>query len=226
MKTTITSACYFIISIIFITHRSIASPLIALILKALIIPVLMIILILNARATWNRYHTMILLALVFSWFGDILLDVPVNYADLFIPGLICFLLAHVMYLTVFFATKGADFILKKRTCLFLPVALYGILLLWILYPDLGAMKLPVTIYTVVILTMVCGAINRYGKVNFRSWLIVLIGALLFLLSDSGIAINKFLHPFYGSQVFIMSTYVAAQYLIVMGYIKQDSLSFM
>jgi uncharacterized membrane protein YhhN len=87
------------------------------------------------------------------------------------------------------------------------------------------MKLPVTIYTLVILTMVCGAINRYGKVNFRSWLIVLIGAILFLFSDSGIAISKFLHPFCGSQVLIMSTYVTAQYLIVMGYLWQDSPAF-
>lgn len=225
MKTIVTTACYFTISIIFIIYRTMASPLIALILKALIIPVLMILLIMNIRTIWNNYHTMILLALVFSWFGDILLEVPVKYADLFIPGLISFLLAHVMYLTVFFTTKGDNFILKKRGYLFIPVALYGILLLCVLHSSLGQMKLPVTIYTVVILTMVCGAINRYGMVNFRSWLFVLIGAIFFLLSDSGIAINKFFHQFYRSQLLIMSTYVAAQYLIVMGYIWQDSKTF-
>lgn len=220
MKTKITTASYFMISIIYISYSNMASPLTALILKMLIIPVLMLIFIINIRPAGNRLHKMIILALFFSWCGDMLLGVPKESTDLFVPGLVSFLLAHVMYLSVFFTTPGENIIVRKRIYLLIPVAIYGLLLLYILFNRLGDMKLPVIIYTLVILTMVSSAINLYGKVNRTSWLFVLAGAILFLLSDSGIAINKFLKPFPGAQVIIMATYVLAQYLLVTGYIRQ------
>ncbi len=220
MKNTIISASYFMISIIYISYEGMASPLVALILKSLIIPVLMLLFILNLRPSENRSHQMVLMALIFSWLGDILLGVPESSANLFVPGLISFLLAHVMYLTVFFRTPGENKIIPKRVYLLIPVLLYGTGLLLLLFNSLGDMKLPVCVYTMVILTMVCSAISRYGKVNSISWALVFTGAVLFLFSDSEIAINKFYRHFAGAQVTIMSTYVLAQYLIVKGYIRE------
>jgi uncharacterized membrane protein YhhN len=220
MKNTIITACYFMISIIYVSYGNITSPLIALILKALIIPVLMLLFIINIRPAGNRLHQMIIAALIFSWCGDILLGVPQKSNNLFVPGLVCFLLAHVMYLVVFFTTPGENLIIRKRSYFLIPVVLYGFLLLYLLYDGLGEMKIPVIIYTLAILTMVSSAINRFGKVGNASWILVFSGAILFLLSDSGIAVNKFLHPFPGAEVIIMSTYVVAQYLIVIGYLKE------
>ena len=220
MKNTIISASYFMISIVFISYGSIASPLVALILKALIIPVLMLLMILNLKTSENRSNKFIILALIFSWIGDILLGVPESSANLFVPGLISFLLAHVMYVLVFFRTPGEDTIIPKRIYFLTPVLFYGIGLLVLLFNSLGEMKLPVTVYTIVILTMVCSAITRFGKVNLTSWILVMTGAILFLISDSGIAINKFYSHFYGAPVIIMTTYVIAQYLIVTGYIRE------
>ena len=82
------------------------------------------------------------------------------------------------------------------------------------------MMIPVIIYTVVILAMLTGAINRLKKVIALSYWLVLSGAILFLISDSALAINKFGHPFPGSSVLIMTTYLLAQYLIITGYIRQ------
>jgi uncharacterized membrane protein YhhN len=73
--------------------------------------------------------------------------------------------------------------------------------------------------------MLCGAVNRYEKVSRLSYWIVLAGAILFVLSDSGIAFSKFIHPFSGTSLLIMSTYVAAQYLIVAGFIMQSKKEF-
>jgi uncharacterized membrane protein YhhN len=109
--------------------------------------------------------------------------------------------------------------LKKKILLVLPVLLYGAVLVYFLSPGLGAMRIPVLVYATVILTMLCGAINRYWKVNRESFWIVLAGAGLFVLSDSGIAISRFIQPFSGSSVFIMTTYAVAQYMIVVGYMK-------
>jgi len=76
------------------------------------------------------------------------------------------------------------------------------------------------VYSTFIIVMLAGAINRIEKVNHTSYYLVLTGAILFVLSDSAIAVNKFSYNFPYSGTVIMSTYVIAQYLIVTGYIKQ------
>lgn len=157
-----------------------------------------------------------LAGLLFSWAGDIAIDFS------FVPGLACFLFAQVMYLTAFFLTPGENIVIRGKPWLIIPVLLAGIALICTLYDDLGDMKLPVIIYAVVILTMLTSAINRLGKVNRISYYLVLSGAILFVLSDSAIAVNKFTWDFDYSGPVIMSTYLAGQYLIVTGYIKGAS----
>jgi uncharacterized membrane protein YhhN len=102
----------------------------------------------------------------------------------------------------------------------LPVIIYGVTLVYFLYDDLADMRLPVIFYAIVLLTMLSGAINRIEKVGQKSYWLVLSGAILFVISDSAIAINKFSVHFASSGVFIMSTYIVAQYLILAGYINQ------
>jgi len=191
------------------------------ILKAMVIPVLMVLFLSNVKGKWTRLHMLMLAGLFFSWGGDVLLEVPEQYADLFIPGLLSFMVAQAMYLVVFFTTTGPN-IIRKKPLLAAPAIIYGAFLVYFLSPRLGAMKIPVLIYATVILTMLCGAINRYEKANRISYRLVLVGAILFVLSDSGIAISKFIHQFRGSSLFIMSTYVAAQYLIITGYLIGES----
>jgi uncharacterized membrane protein YhhN len=50
---------------------------------------------------------------------------------------------------------------------------------------------------------------------------VLIGAVLFMISDSLIAIDKFATPIPYPTLFIMGTYVFAQYFIAVGVLKND-----
>ena len=116
---------------------------------------------------------------------------------MFIPGLVFFLLAHLMYLWVFISTPGKNSVLSSRVYLLIPVLLFGIGLIVFLYNDLGEMRIPVIMYAVVILLMLSGAINRIEKVNRKSYWLVLAGAILFVISDSFIAINKFSMPFEG-----------------------------
>ncbi len=150
--------------------------------------------------------------LIFSWAGDIAIEFA------FIPGLACFLITQVMYLTAFFLAPGENIVIRRKPWLFIPILLAGIALIYTLYNDLGDMKLPVIVYAAVILTMLASAINRLGKVSRLSYILVLAGAILFVLSDSAIAVNRFTWDFNYSGTLIMSTYLAAQYLIVTGYI--------
>jgi uncharacterized membrane protein YhhN len=150
MKTKTLSVIYFLIGFLFIFIGDHGSFLTGFILKALIIPVLMIIFLVNIRPLSFKLHKLMLAGLFFSWAGDIVLEVPGSFADLFIPGLVCFLLAHVMYMLVFFMTPGKNSIFSSRKYLLIPVLIYGTALIIFLYNDLAAMKLPVILYAVVI----------------------------------------------------------------------------
>jgi uncharacterized membrane protein YhhN len=220
MKTKIISLFYFLSGALFIILEDRGSFFSAIVIKALIIPVLMILFLANFRSGLNRSHRLILAGLFFSWAGDVILEFSHINGNLFIPGLVCFLLAHLMYFTVFYITPGESVILSRRIYFLIPVLLYGIVLICYLYDDLASMRIPVIIYSVVILAMLTGAIDRIKKVNSISFYLTLTGAVLFVISDSAIAVNKFSYPFEYSSIVIMSTYVIAQYLIVTGYINQ------
>ena len=214
MKTKALSFLYFLAGLLYIIFSDSHSLWISIGLKGLIMPLLIVILILNFQ---NSLLTLLMLAaLVFSWAGDIILDFS------FIHGLACFLLAQVMYLFVFYLTPGNNYIFNTRLYLIVPVFLYGVGLLMLIYNDLREMRLAVIVYALIILSMLTSAINRLEKVNRISYRLVLYGALLFVISDSMIAISRFTYKFWGAEVLIMVTYVIAQYLIVTGYIRQTA----
>lgn len=221
MKTTILSAVYFLIGLLYILSENHSSFYTELTIKSLIIPFLIIIFIINLRKNITRLSGLMLAGLVFSWAGDIFIEFS------FMAGLACFLLTHVLYLTAFLSTPGENRIFRKRFWLVLPVIIYGAGLIWFLYADLDGMRFPVIFYALVILAMLSFAINRISKVNRISYFLVLAGAILFVISDSAIAVNRFSFPLRYSGFTIMSTYVAAQYLITVGFIKQirDKMNF-
>ena len=214
------STLYFAIGIIFMALETIGATWPAIIVKALIIPILFLFYLGFIKGQMNGFHRLILSALVFSWLGDVTLQLQNKNDIFFMVGLSCFLIAQVMYLIAFFSTKGENVLFFKKVYLIFPVIIYGVIIIYVLYDGLIDMKLPVIIYTVVILTMLTAALNREKKVIRQSYILVLLGAIFFVLSDSMIAISKFGYPFILSRVAIMTTYIVAQYLIVLGCLKQ------
>ncbi len=196
--------------------------------KILLMPLLAIYLYSKVK-NFSTYK-LIYAALFFSWLGDIFLMFPRNEQDLstskllFISGLISFLIAHINY-SIYFINEVKDktkvTLLVGKPYLILPFCVFGIVLLSILYPSLGVMKLPVTCYTIIIMLMAMTAFNRKNLVNSTSFLLVFIGALIFVVSDSCIAINVFYKPFEFARIAIMSTYTIAQFLIIYGVIKAN-----
>jgi uncharacterized membrane protein YhhN len=220
MKTKILSVVYFLVGFQYIISEYYQGVIPDVISKALIIPVLIIILKINIVKGHTRLDLLMFSGLIFSWAGDVTLEFVQNNGNIFIIGLAFFLLAHMMYLAMFILTPGKNTITGIRFCFLIPVLIYGTVLVMYLYNDLGAMKIPVIAYALVILLMLSGAINRIEKVSRKSYFLVLAGAILFVLSDSAIAINKFSNQFEYSSLVIMSTYITAQFLIVTGYIYQ------
>jgi len=198
-------------------------PLASFITKAMIIPFLLIIVFVNLGPLKEGLQWAIVAGLIFSWTGDILLEFTGRNQNMFLLGLAAFMFAQLIYATVFFASPGKNSLFSNRKYLLIPPTVAGALLIFLLYNDLGAMRVPVIFYAIAIMAMVTGAINRIEKTNRKSFYLVLSGAILFLISDSAIAINKFSYNFELSSITVMSTYIMAQYLITVGYIKQYNL---
>ena len=220
-RTRILSIVYFLVGITYILLPVIPVPLPPLAVKAGIIPILIVLFKVTVRNENTISNWLIFTALFFSWAGDIALGVIRHPESMFMLGLICFLITHVLYVIVFLRTPGRNLPAEKLIYSIVPILLYGPALVLILYDGLGEMKIPVIIYTTVILTMVTAAINRIEKANRTSFYLVLIGAVLFLSSDSMLAIDKFRNPFPFASPLIMFTYIAGQFLIVMGYLTGE-----
>ncbi len=131
----------------------------------------------------------------------------------FIMGLSFFLLAHIMYVVVF--ARDFSFSPNKLPVMIL-LAIFAVGMAVRLYSGLGEMRLPVFIYITAILAMGLTAANWQGE---RPWWL-LAGAIIFMLSDSMIAINKFLVPISWSKYFIMATYYAGQFLIFSAFLPK------
>ncbi|HZI53615.1 MAG TPA: lysoplasmalogenase [Chitinophagaceae bacterium] len=157
----------------------------------------------------------VVFALVFSWMGDVLLMFESANTIFFIFGLIAFLIAHIFYILLYENIIGLENI-KKNYWLFIPVLIYYLLLIYILSPHLENMKWPVRVYGVVISYMLVQAL-QIGRINNRTAATIMIpGAVLFILSDSILAMNKFYQSFEQAGIAIMLTYGIAQLLITVG----------
>lgn len=178
-------------------------------------------------------NKLILSALFFSWLGDIFLMFPRNeYSEhtqklLFICGLASFLIAHIFYIFTFLkeinSVKKVSLIVENPY-LILPFLVFLFFLLCFLFPYLNDMKFPVVVYGSIINLMALMALNRKNLFIDSSFYLVFIGALLFMISDTTIAVNVFYKAQPWHRVFIMSTYILAQALIVYGWIQNQVLS--
>ncbi|WP_106790742.1 lysoplasmalogenase [Aquimarina sp. Aq78] len=162
---------------------------------------------------------LMILALLFSLAGDVLLLFVIQSQLFFIAGLVMFLLAHVMYILVFLKKHNKH--KKNKVFLILTVA-YGVGLFYLLYPGLGDMLIPVMVYMVVILLMSNASYLREKRVSQVSYLMVFIGSLFFMVSDSILAVTMFYQPLPMSNIWIMTTYATAQLLIVLGVLRQKN----
>jgi uncharacterized membrane protein YhhN len=150
---------------------------------------------LGPRASW-----FLVAALTLSLLGDVYLMLP---DELFPAGLFAFLLAHVAYIAAFDATlpaRGVWFVIVAGASL--PLALRIIRSV-----PAAPLRVGVGLYMAAISLMVASAIAS-GE------MVATAGALLFFLSDSLIAVDRFVAPFAAARVAIIVTYHVAQLLLV------------
>lgn len=151
------------------------------------------------------YKYMIITGLVFSMAGDVFLMLP---SDRFLNGLVAFLIAHIFY-SIAFVSEISTLTYWQL----IPFAAFGIVIYTILAPSLGKLKIPVLAYLVVILVMAWLSWERWGQTGLSGALLAAIGAVLFAISDTILAINRFRWRFKAARALNLVTYYAAQLLI-------------
>lgn len=157
--------------------------------------------------TLDTYLYLILAGLIFSTLGDIFLMLP---KDRFVPGLVSFLIAHVIYI---FAFSQSD--QTYTWFLIIPLVVIGLAVLWLLWSSLADMKIAVLVYMSVIIIMAWLASERYLVLQNEASLYACIGALVFLFSDATLAFDRFKRQFNSAYGFIIVSYYVAQSFIAL-----------
>lgn len=197
--------------------------------KPLLMPLLALWLIAEQRRSWPTPHRWLLVGMAFSWVGDLLL---MGSGDLlFALGIAAFLGTQVSYLSAFTRFRGLHFrrniaapskpatgLVRRHPLLLAPFAAYLIALVAVIWPTAGDLRLPVVVYGLALTGMAAGALNLVGRMPSAPAWVAFGGAVLFVLSDSLIAMTSLgpwsEGPWLGALV--MLTYVVGQGLIAVG----------
>ena len=139
---------------------------------------------------------------------------------LFVFGLASFLIAHLLYIVLFVRNRPKPVIASagQKIIAALVMIFSAAMFAW-LWPSLGDLKLPVAAY----LCAITGMGVTATLAGFRvPW--VVIGAMLFIASDSMIAVGKFKSPIEYGNYLIWITYYVGQLLITLGFIREKNRS--
>lgn len=155
-------------------------------------------------------------ALGLSWVGDVLL----LYPSMFLPGLVAFLAAHVCYIVLL--SRDAPWLHSRRAlAVFMSIAA----LVFVLLDQHGLpadLRVPVAAYVLVIATMAAQAWGRAKHLGTAGSHWLAWGSVLFMLSDTLLALDKFVSPLPVAGLWVLATYYLAQGFIVQGRLSSQT----
>lgn len=168
----------------------------------------------------NKSRQLMFWGLLIALLGDIfiLFDTIENNYVLFSLGVFSFMIVMIIYSIVFLDKKNKSL---RSFGFLLGLISYLTILFMVIWHSLGNLLIPVMFYGLLLITMNYCAYLRRHNVSKISFNFVIIGALLMLISNTFVVINKFYFPLYWSHELIMSTYGISQYCLVFGLLKQN-----
>lgn len=147
----------------------------------------------------------LLTALLFSAAGDIFLALDTDGEAFFILGLGSFLIGHIFYTITFLQSIAFQSISLLPILFILALAVGLTIKIW---PGLGSLRIPVLAYV-----LVSGVMGVSASLHAPLSWVLIAGAIIFMLSDSLIATQKFWRPIPYRDFLVMSTYYLAQFMI-------------
>jgi uncharacterized membrane protein YhhN len=177
------------------------------VLKGLPLAILLIVTAAPLRRNVEWFRLWVSLGLAASLAGDIII------MSNFLGGIAAFFVAHVMYVVAMGLPRGR---LAIQSLGLLPALAFGIGMHGLLAPRVPAdLYIPVVGYMGVIMLMFARACSRvFAAPRESAYWLFFIGAVLFVLSDSLIAISRWVTAVPYDRFAILGTYFVAQWFIV------------
>jgi uncharacterized membrane protein YhhN len=198
-----------------------AGDLIEYLTKPFLMPLLAAFYVASALDTSTPINWWFVAGILGGFLGDFFLMLPDKSGKntSFKIGLIAFLLGHIFYI-ISMITRGWDYGGFRMWSLGLGTlfVVYGIILAPKLLKHTGKMSIPVGVYIVVIVLMGYSTSVLIGIVNLSAVILLIVGAWLFIISDTLNAWHRFVSPIIYERLWVMSTYIAGQFLIVFGFV--------
>lgn len=182
--------------------------------KPLITIALMLMYVNLVKAKNNTY----IAALFFSLVGDTMLLYSSEFT--FIIGLISFLLTHILIIVILFKEFKLTEV-KHKLMAIVPLFILFYALIDFLKDDLNSLFYPVVVYGLTISFFGIIALANYLQNKSKANRTLLFGAVLFIISDSLLAVDKFSVKTTFLPLLVIVTYMAAQYLICKYMIKKE-----
>lgn len=160
----------------------------------------------------------VIFALIFGYIGDLLLMLPKK--KFFIAGAFSFMIGHFFYIFTFLRDAGGLSVFLDNTFLcaiaLIPYLLFLIFMNKLLGKNLSSILVPAICYLSVLMLMSYCSFLRFFNISTIKASLTFGGSLLFIVSDSFIAIRNFKKRFRGIEAIVVITYITAQLLIVIG----------
>ena len=188
--------------------------------KLLLIPFLLLLFLLHFMGSKGKFFFLPLMALTGSFAGDLLL--AFDGEQFFLWGMLGFMVTHICN-SIYFYSMFPLHITKSKVALLalLFLSITCSIVIFIIKDNAGAFLIPIIVYMILIAFMAILASNLsaaplYNHVAIQYFI---PGAILFIMSDGLLAINKFNLQDPSLDIFVMLTYGLAQLFLVMGYYK-------
>lgn len=151
----------------------------------------------------SRYATVMLIAFVLSWLGDVLL-IPQSKRS-FLCGIAAFLFAHVAFIVAFLRLGTA---IRSAAAAFVLLSVFGGVVAQRLAARLTAtMRIAVFAYIATIVLMAASAIGTLRP-------LVIGGAIAFFVSDLFVARQRFVQKSFVNKAIGLPLYYLAQFLLI------------
>ena len=184
------------------------------IFKPLIFPTLALVYVISV----TKINKLYLVALLFSFLGDILLlD---HSRPFFLLGLISFLIMHLIYIHI--VNKDIqEYKAKNLIVSSIPFIIVLVFTIYFVFRNLSELFIPILFYGIVVSILGTLAFYNYLEKRSDNALILLLGIFFFITSNAMSALEKFHLQNRELAIGIMLTYAVAQFLIYK-YIVQRS----
>lgn len=190
--------------------------------KPLVIITLLVFYMLNSKDKNSKKHKFMVVALVLYLMGDLFYIIKNNL--FFTIATLFFAFAKVFYILRF--SNGNDFKIKRIVPFLILCFLYIIFIMFFVYENLGDSLYSTVVYVFIMLLTFLFALLRKGAVNRKSYILVLFGVAVSVLTDSVAVLEMFYHKYkMYNNVVSMVLYGVSQYLIVLGIVSEVEIKY-